>query len=221
VLAAYTHGGHDGQLISVPIGALAALRTFVALTVGGGAAGVPSVPLLILSSDKAVLTAADFVYDCDGKAKGCDGGGFFGCARLVVSHAASCVPRGMLYVAPRGMLYVAPRALRHGALPSVVWRWCRLAVTHSHSGPFPLRPMPLGAYSLRCVPTQARSHLAGPTPTWCVLTQAAACTRADARRRICGVCASELRPHAQARSHFAVPTPTWPCSHNTVQHVAA
>ena len=107
MLAAYTHGGHDGQLISVPIGALAALRTFVALTVGGGAAGVPSVPLLILSSDKAVLTAADFVYDCDGKAKGCDGGGFFGCARWwyrmrqVVCHVACCmlrhVPCGMAH----------------------------------------------------------------------------------------------------------------------------
>ena len=106
MLAAYTHGGHDGQLISVPIGALAALRTFVALTVGG-AAGVPSVPLLILSSDKAVLTAADFVYDCDGKAKDCDGGGFFGCARRwyrmrrVVCHVACCmlchVPCGMAH----------------------------------------------------------------------------------------------------------------------------
>ncbi len=72
---------------------------------------------------------------------------------MVVSHAASCVPRGMLCVVPRGMLYVVPRGLRHGALPSVVWRWCRLAVAHSHSGPFPLRPMPLGAYSLRPVPT--------------------------------------------------------------------
>ncbi len=124
MLAAYTHGGHDGQLISVPIGALAALRTFVALTVGGGAAGVPSAPLLILSSDKAVLTAADFVYDCDGKAKGCDGGGFFGCARWwyrmrrVVCHVAC-------------MLCPAWRTAIGG-----------LALVPTGGDPFPLRPIP-------------------------------------------------------------------------------
>ena len=128
MLAAYTHGGHDGQLISVPIGALAALRAFVALTGGGGAAGVPSAPLLILSSDKAVLTAADFVYDCDGKAKDCDGGGFFGCARWWYR---------MRRVVSRGMLYVVPRALRHGALPSVVW-----PLVPTGGGPFPLSSIP-------------------------------------------------------------------------------
>jgi hypothetical protein len=105
---------------------------------------------------------------------------------LVVSHAASCVPRGMLYVvprgmlyvaprgmlyvAPRGMLYVAPRALRHGALPSVVWRWCQLAVTHSHSGPFPLRLIPTQAHSHLGQCHLARTHSdvfrLRPVPTW-------------------------------------------------------